>query len=485
MNVQIQSWASNPLEVQNQTFKRLIQKAQTTEFGKDHKFYEIKSYEQYQKHVPIRTYEDFRPFIDRIFEGHTSVLWPGKPKYFVATSGTTSGVKYIPLTKESVPFHFKSARNAVIAYAYKHNLLDIFDGKLLFLSGSPKLTWRSGYRIGRLSGIVNHQIPGWLRFNQIPSYEINSIPNWEEKINKIVETVKQRDLRMLSGIPPWMLMFLRTLEDSIQGKSVLDVMPNIRLLVHGGVNFRPYVKHFQQFFGPDFPMVETYPSTEGFVAFQELKDQRDLLLNLNSGVFFEFVPLSEINSENPSRFQLGEVKIGQPYVLIINSNAGLWAYNLGDTIEFTSTHPFRIRFLGRISHYISAFGEHILANEVETAIERVNSQFGVAIREFTVAPELKPSGAGLPHHQWFIEFEQVPTDLESYAKALDNQMRNINFHYEDLVKGKIIAPLVIKPVPHGSFNQYMNEIGKLGGQNKLPRLKNDREIVDKLVLEPN
>ena len=467
------------LHDQGLIFKNLIKQAGNTQFGKDHRFGDIKSHVDYTQAVPIRDYEAFKPYIEKIKEGKHNVLWKGMPIYFAKTSGTTSGVKYIPISKDSIPNHIITARNALLCYMAESGNTRFADGKMIFLSGTPELERIGGIPTGRLSGIVNHHVPKYLRTNQLPSYETNCIEDWETKLDKIVaETIKQ-DMTLISGIPPWMQMYFDRLTKE-SNKKIKDLFPNFSLMVHGGVNFEPYKAKLFDTIGKKVDSIETFPASEGFFAFQDSQNAEGLLLNTNSGIFFEFIPVAEILNETPTRLTLQDVKVGENYALIINSNAGLWGYNLGDTIKFVSTNPYRIVVSGRIKHFISAFGEHVIGEEVEQSLMKAAEEEKIHIIEFTVAPMIQ-QGEGKSYHEWFIEFENEPVDLCAFRQKVDNNLRQKNIYYDDLINGNILLPLKITTLKKNGFIDYMKSIGKLGGQNKVPRLSNDRKIADKLI----
>lgn len=476
----IDRWSSNAVKAQEKVFNKLINKAKHTAFGVDHGFDKINSPEAFAAQVPIRDYEDLRPYIDRIIAGEKDVLWTGKPKYFAKTSGTTSGVKYIPLTKDSIPNHFGTARNALFNYYARTGKGEFLDGKMIFLSGSPELTKTGGINTGRLSGIVNHQVPQWLRTNQLPSYKTNCIEEWESKLDAIVKETKGQDMRLISGIPPWVQMYFEHLLEQSNKKYIKDIFPNFNVFVYGGVNYEPYRSSIESLIGKRIDTVETYPASEGFIAFQDSQEEKGLLLNANSGIFFEFIPAEEIFNENPTRLTLGQVETGVNYAIIINNNAGLWGYNIGDTVEFVSLNPYRIIVTGRIKHFISAFGEHVIGKEVEDSLLNVAKEEGIKVVEFTVAPQVNPPGSEIPFHEWFIEFEKIPESLDGFAKKVDAMMARKNIYYDDLIKGKILQPLKITPMQKDAFRLYMKSQGKLGGQNKVPRLSNDRKIANQL-----
>ncbi|MBI1225737.1 MAG: hypothetical protein GC192_10920 [Bacteroidetes bacterium] len=477
----IERWSAAAVEAQDLVFQDLIKKGRRTAFGQEHGFDKINSYEAFRQQIPLRDYEALRPWIDRIKAGEKDVLWPGLPKYFAKTSGTTSGIKYIPLTRNSMPNHFGTARNALFNYAARTGNFDFFDGKMIFLSGSPELETVGKIPTGRLSGIVNHEVPKWLLTSQLPSYSTNCIEDWEQKLDAIVTETLGQDMRLISGIPPWVQMYYERLLQGSGKKYVKDIFPNFNVFVYGGVNFEPYRAGLEALVSQRIDSVETYPASEGFIAFQDSQTEPGLLLNVASGIFFEFVPMDEIFNESPTRLSLGMVELGVNYALIINNNAGLWGYNIGDTVEFVSLNPYRLIVTGRVKHFISAFGEHVIGKEVDAAMLAVSRGIGVNVVEFTVAPQVAPPAGELPYHEWFVEFEQTPDDLERFAQLLDAEMTRQNIYYEDLIKGGILRPLKITPLPRDSFRNYMKSQGKLGGQNKVPRLANDRKIVKLLV----
>lgn len=476
---QTEKWSSNPLETQEKVLQNLIEGGKNTLFGKDHGFDKIKTYEDFKKQVPIRDYEQIRSYIEKILAGESDVLWKGKPIYFAKTSGTTSGTKYIPITKDSIPNHINTARNALLAYVYESGNADFLNGKLIFLSGSPELDKKAGILTGRLSGIANHHVPGYLRTNQLPSWSTNIIEDWEEKLDKIVEETIDQDMTLISGIPPWMQMYFDRLTEK-SGKKIGELFPNFQLLVQGGVNFEPYKKKLFQSIGREVATIETYPASEGFIAYQNSQKEPGLLLNLDSGIFFEFIPTSEVFNENPTRLSIKDVEIGVNYAIIINNNAGLWGYNIGDTVKFISKNPHKIIVSGRIKHFISAFGEHVIGEEVERALMQTAHEEGIEIIEFTVAPQITPPNNETPYHEWFIEFGTKPGDLQNFARKVDEKLQNFNAYYKDLREGNILQNLKLSVLQKDAFIRYMKSIGKLGGQNKVPRLSNDRKIAEEL-----
>ena len=475
---QIKKGMETAVHDQQSIFNQLIKSASKTVFGKDHGFDTIRSYESFVKQVPLRDYEAFKPYIEKIKEGKHNVLWKGLPIYFAKTSGTTSGVKYIPITKDSIPNHINTARNALLCYMAETGNTKFADGKLIFLSGSPELERVGGIPTGRLSGIVNHHVPKYLRANQLPSYQTNCIEEWEEKLDKIVDETIKQDMTLISGIPPWMQMYFDRLTEK-SGKKIGDLFPHFSVMVQGGVNFEPYKSKLFESIGRKIDCIELFPASEGFFAFQDSQTEEGLLLNTNSGIFFFFFPASEIFNETPCRLSLADVKLGENYALIINSNAGLWGYNIGDTVKFVSLNPYRIVVTGRTKHFISAFGEHVISEEVEEALLKAANEENIHITEFTVAPMIA-ADAGKSYHEWFIEFENLPADLAAFSKKIDDNLRLKNVYYDDLIAGNILEQLKITLIKKNGFIDYMKSIGKLGGQNKVARLSNDRKIAVQL-----
>ena len=472
-------WAQKPVETQQKIFKNLIENAQNTEFGKDHHFNQIKTFEDFQKRVPVRDYEDLKPYVDKVVKGESDILWKGKPLYFAKTSGTTSGAKFIPLTKESMPYHIEAARNAILHYINETGKADFVDGKMIFLQGSPILTEKYGIKFGRLSGIVAHFVPKYLQKNRMPSWETNCIEDWETKVDAIVDETIKEDMSVISGIPSWVQMYFERLQQKSGGKKISEIFKNFNLFIYGGVNYEPYRAKFEQMIGKKVDSIELFPASEGFFAYQDSQKEKGMLLLLNSGIFYEFIKADEFFNENPKVYTIGEVEVGVNYVLIISTNAGLWRYNIGDTVQFTSLAPYRVIVSGRIKHYISAFGEHVIANEVENAMKEAVNATNIVINEFTVAPQITPA-SGLPYHEWLIEFEKEPENMETFAETIDNSMRKQNIYYDDLITGNVLRKVVITKVSKNGFQDYMKSQGKLGGQNKIPRLSNNRDIADNL-----
>jgi hypothetical protein len=476
----INKWKYNAAAAQQKVFQKLISEAADTAFGRDHNFSSISTYADFKQQVPVRDYEALRPYIDRVVAGEPNVMWKGKPEYFAKTSGTTSGAKYIPISKESMPEHLQAARNALLTYIHETGKADFVNGKMIFLQGSPVMSIKNGIKVGRLSGIVANLVPAYLQRNQMPSYKTNCIEDWETKVDAIVEETIKEDMTLISGIPPWVQMYFDRLTEKSGGKKIKDIFKNLQLFVYGGVNYEPYRAKIEGSIGRKIDSIETYPASEGFIAYQDSQQDKSLLLLADAGMFYEFIPADEYYNENPTRLSLQEVELDKNYALILNTNAGLWGYSIGDTVKFVSKHPYKILVTGRIKHFISAFGEHVIGEEVEQALWSVAEQEDVSITEFTVAPQITPPEGGLPYHEWFVEFGAAPKDLTAFSRKVDEALQKKNIYYHDLITGKVLQPLVIRSLHKNAFVDYMRAAGKLGGQNKVPRLSNDRQIADRL-----
>ncbi|MGJ8665362.1 MAG: GH3 auxin-responsive promoter family protein [Patiriisocius sp.] len=478
----MRAWSENPVATQEKVFHNLIKEGRKTRFGNDHNFNQIDTPQDFAKHVPIRDYEALKNYVDAMVAGEPDILWPGKPLYFAKTSGTTSGAKYIPLTKDSMPSHIKAARNAILCYIHETGDASFVDGKMIFLQGSPEMTQKNGIGLGRLSGIVAHYVPSYLQKNRLPSWETNCIDDWEQKVDAIVKETKDENMTVISGIPPWVQMYFERLQEET-GEKVGDLFKNFNLFIYGGVNFEPYRAKFEKLIGRKVPSIELFPASEGFFAFQDSQTEKGMLLQLNSGIFYEFIEAEAFFEPDPKRFTIGDVKLDTNYVMIISSNAGLWGYNLGDTVMFTSLKPYRVTVSGRIKHFISAFGEHVIGKEVEQAMNEAMAKHNFSITEFTVAPMTDVPDGTLAYHEWLVEFESLPNEMDSIIKTIDASLQAQNSYYKDLIDGNMLQPLKISALPKDSFQKYMKSQGKLGGQNKVPRLSNDRKIADGLLAQ--
>ena len=475
---QVYNWANKPIVAQENQFNYLIKKARNTKFGQNHGFSEISNYQEFRKRVPIRDYEGLREYFEKVKSGGKDILWPGKPIYLALTSGTTSGAKYIPITKESLPNHLNGVKNALLIYVAETNKTSFVDGKYIFVQGSPILKDISGILSGRLSGISAHHVPFYMKSNMLPTWNTNIIEDWENKVENIVKETINQNMTIISGIPSWLQMYFEKIVEKTN-KQISEVFPNFGLLIYGGVNFKPYKKKFLSLIGKEVDSIELFPASEGFFAFQDKQDSKDLLLILNAGIFYEFINVEDFRENRLERISIQNVKKDINYVMIISSSAGLWGYNTGDTIKFTSTNPYRIIVTGRLKQSLSAFGEHVIVKEVEQAIEQAILKTGNIVVEFTVAPRFKSKS--LPAcHEWFVEFEGNVVEINNFKSLLDYELQKQNKYYKDLIDGKIIDKPVISKIIKGGFKKYMSSIGKLGGQNKVPKIADNREIADSL-----
>jgi hypothetical protein len=476
----VKKWSENPLETQRKVFLSLIAAARNTAFGKDHGFENIRNYEDFKKAVAVSDYEGLRKYADRVKKGEANVLWPGKPIYLSKTSGTTSGAKYIPITKESIPYHIQAARDAILHYIAETGKADFVNDKMIFLQGSPELDTSGPIPIGRLSGIVAHHVPGYLQRNRLPSLATNIIDDWETKVDAVCKETLPEKMSLISGIPPWVQMYFEKLLEKSGKKNIQEIFPDFSLFIYGGVNYEPYRHTMENLIGKRIDSIELYPASEGFIAYQDSQNEEGMLLLLDSGIFYEFIDAEEFGSKNPTRVSLSGVKLGQNYVLILNTNAGLWGYNIGDTVRFVSLAPYRIVVTGRIKHFTSAFGEHVIAEEVEKAIAFTSEKTGIEVVEFHLAPQIDSINGELPYHEWAIEFKEQGLDSTEFSALLNSKMAELNSYYKDLLEGKMLQPLKITSIQKDGFQKYMKSKGKLGGQNKLPRLANDRKIISEL-----
>lgn len=473
-------WVAHPVETQKRVFQEIIRRAAPTQFGKDHGFEEIRCHSDFVEKVPIRDYEALKEYVTQVVAGKENVLWPGKPLYFAKTSGTTSGAKYIPITKESIAHQVEASRNAILNYIHETGNSDFVDGKMIFLQGSPEMQEKNGIQLGRLSGISAHYVPNYLQRNRLPSWETNCIEDWETKVNAIVEETKGENMTVIAGIPSWVQMYFEKL-NAVSGKKVGALFENFQLFIYGGVNYEPYRAKFESLIGRKVDSIELFPASEGFFAYQDSQREKGMLLLLDSGIFYEFVRADEFLEPNAKRITIEAVERHVNYVMIISTNAGLWAYNLGDTVQFISLNPYKVVVSGRIKHFISAFGEHVIAKEVEEAMREAIAGTDAQVNEFTVAPRIVPENKELPYHEWLIEFEKEPSDMQTFIRILDNSLQEQNSYYFDLIEGKVLQPLKVVPIEKDGFKGYMQSIGRLGGQNKIQRLSNDRKLAEALM----
>ena len=478
--VELRMRTAQPGVAQIKQLNDILKSSENTAFGKDHNLREGMSLTSFQKNVPVKGYEGIKKYINRAVKGEENVLWPGKPMYFCKTSGTTSGDKYIPITEDSLPNHLNSARNALLGQIAGSGNANFVSGKMMFLQGSPTLEeTKGGVSLGRLSGIVAHHVPNYLQRNRLPSMEANTIDDWEKKVKAIVKETADQDLRLISGIPTWVQMYFEQLLKHTKAETVQDVFPNLSLFVHGGAAYTPYAERFKQLLGFDIDRVELYPASEGFLAYQDKPGVEGMRLNIADGIFFEFIPADKFGEKDAPCLTIDQVEMGVNYAIIITTKAGLYRYAIGDTVKFVCDEPYRVIVTGRTAHFISAFGEHVIGEEVESSIAEVSEKHEAVIRDFHLAPEVAPK-KGLPYHEWFIEFETKPKSMKDFSADLCHSLQARNSYYADLIVGKVIHPAVVTQVKKNGFNKAMAASGKLGGQNKIPRLSNDRTFADQL-----
>ncbi len=473
-----EEFKKNAEKDQEKLLLSLVNTAQKTLFGREHDFENIRSVKDFQDRVAVSDYEDLKPYIERVKKGQANILWTETPEYFAKTSGTTSGSKYIPISKEGMPFQIAGAQSALFHYISKKNNADFVNGKMIFLQGSPELEEVFGIKTGRLSGIVAHHIPNYLQKNRLPSWETNIMEDWEAKVDKIIEETERENMTLISGIPPWLIMYFEKLTEK-HGKKIKQLFPNLQLIVTGGVNYEPYRDKMEDLLGGSVDIIQTFPASEGFFAFQDDYTKEGLLLLTNHGIFYEFIPLEDYGKPGARRLTLKEIELNKDYALILTTNSGLWAYSIGDVVRFISKDPYRVLVSGRTKHFTSAFGEHVIAFEVEEAMKATLEKYPAQITEFHLAPQVNPE-EGLPYHEWLIEFEKEPADSELFRNELDQQLRARNTYYDDLISGNILQKLQIIKLTKNAFQEYAKSQGKLGGQNKIPRLANDRKIADLL-----
>lgn len=471
--------ANNAYANQEKELLVLTQAAYNTHFGKDHSFQTIKSYRDFKKQVPISSYETLSPYIKQIHKNKVDVLWSGRPVGLGLTSGTTSGNdKRIPVTSESLKVYKRTVMDQLLSYIGTSDNAGVLFGKQLFLSSTPVVTKIHDMPVAAISGLTTHLTSSFIRSRMLPSKQVSVVVDWEEKQSAMLEECLGQDIRLVAGIPIWIQAFFdRIIEYT--GKSVGEVFPNLSLIIYGGVNVTPYKQQLLKSIGRKIDFLENYVATEAFIAYQDSVEQVGMLLNLSGGIFYEFVPVEEIDFKNPTRLNLQEVKLEQSYVILLTTNGGLWAYDIGDTIKFTSLNPFRITVTGRTAHFVSAFGEHMTIEQVERVIKHACSlQADASVKEFTVAPNIKFDN--LSYHDWYIEFSHSPENRKKFTTDIDFKLKSISHIYRALRERSIIGEPKIHYMKENTFKNYMQSIGKLGGQNKVPRLQNNRNIADVL-----
>ena len=484
---QIDLFIKYPIDVQKELLQSLISTAEDTAFGRQHGFHEIKNYVQYKERVPVVSYEQFFPYIERVMRGEQQVLWPSKIKWFAKSSGTTNAKsKFIPVSPEALDdCHYKGGKDLLSIYVNNYPDTKIFSGKNLAIGGSQQINQmdkNANSYSGDVSAVLMKNLPFWAQFSRTPKLEIALMENWEEKIEKIAHATKDEDITTMAGVPTWTIFLLQRIMEIKGAKNILEVWPNLELFIHGAVSFTPYRSLFKELI-PSTGMhyLETYNATEGFFGIQDQKDATEMLVMLDYGIFYEFIPSEDFDSEHPKTLDLSEVEVGKNYAVVITTNAGLWRYKIGDTIKFTSTDPFRFVISGRTKHFINAFGEELIVENAEKGIAKACEETQALVDDFTAAPRYIGDGQK-GCHEWIIEFKHPPADMDQFKKVLDESLRAINTDYDaKRTKNIAVEAPVLHAVEPGTFYEWMKRRGKLGGQNKVPRLANHRDYVDDIL----
>ncbi len=484
---QIDLFLKYPIEVQEELFQKLIQTASKTQFGKDHDFSSINSLEDFRNNVPVRNYESLYPYIERLLKGEQQILWPSEVSWFAKSSGTTNDrSKFIPVTEEALEdCHFKGGKDMISIFLDNYPDSKIFSGKGLVIGGSHqinKLDENSRSYYGDVSAVIIKNLPFWTQIKKTPPMEIALMNEWEKKIEKMARITSEENVTSIYGVPTWTVVLIKRILELKQAENILEVWPNLELFVHGAVSFTPYRKLFKDLIPSDnMHYLETYNASEGFFGIQDKKDSDELLLMLDYGVYYEFIPFEDINDDNPRAYSLDEIEIGKNYAMIISTNAGLWRYKIGDTIRFTSKYPFRIKISGRTKHFINAFGEELIIENAEKGIETACEKTNAIVGDYTAGP-LYFDQEGRGGHEWIIEFKKRPDHLDQFIDTLDKTMRKLNSDYDaKRYKNIALGKPVVHPVTEGTFYSWMKKRNKLGGQNKVPRLANSREYLDDIL----
>jgi hypothetical protein len=481
---QIELFKRVPSEIQEKTLKNLLTKAAPTEWGKKYDYASVKSIREYQSRVPLQTYEDLLPFVERLRRGEINLLWPGEIRWFAKSSGTTSSKsKFIPMSRESLEeCHYRAARDILIIYTFNKPDTKIFAGKGLILGGSHKINQLSNNSLyGDLSAILIENAPSWVELIRIPVKKIALLDDFEKKLEHLTKSTIRVNVTNISGVPSWLLVLIKQILAYTGKSNLLDVWPNLEVFFHGGISFIPYREHYRKLIdGDQMNYMETYNASEGFFGIQDDPKSQDMLLMLDYGIFYEFIPVDRLNSDPPPVCTLSEVEKGINYAIVISTNGGLWRYMLGDTIVFASLAPYKFKISGRTKHFINAFGEEVIIENADKALESACRTTGAIVADYTAGPvfmgtELKGS------HEWLIEFEHEPDDLQRFTEILDDTLKSVNSDYETKrFKDLNLVMPVIRAVPSGTFNKWLKTKNKLGAQNKVPRLSNTREYIEDL-----
>lgn len=484
-NSAIDNFMLNPIDTQKQVFNHIVGSAQFTEYGKKYGFNHINSIAEFKKQVPINDYESLKPYIERILQGEQNLLWPSHISWFAKSSGTTSDKsKFIPISKESLDDnHFKAGKDVFALYFRQFPQSTFMSGKCLVIGGSHQINQLSADSFyGDLSAVMLQNLPLYGQMVRTPDLSIALMAEWEEKIEKIAHTTINEDVTYIAGVPTWTIVLIKRILEITGAKNLLEVWPNLEVYVHGGVSFKPYRSQFEEYIPSEqMRYVETYNASEGFFAAQDDIDRDDMLLFLNHGIYYEFMPLEEYGKEHPETLSLREVELNKNYALVLNTNGGLWRYIVGDTIQFTSLNPYRIKVTGRLKHFINAFGEEVIVDNTDHAIAEACRQTGAVVNDYTAAP-VYMTGESNGAHEWIIEFEHLPCPLEVFTEKMDKALQTINSDYEAKRHKDIALRMpIVHRMPTGGFNRWLKDKGKLGGQHKVPRLCNERKYLDEIM----
>lgn len=483
---QIELFIKYPHDVQAEWFKKLIGTAASTEWGKKYDYASITTLQQFKERVPVSDYEKLKPYIDRLRKGEQNLLWNTDIKWFAKSSGTTSEKsKFIPVSNEAIEeCHFKGGKDMLSIFFHNHPESNIFGGKGLAMGGSSTITEinNESYYTGDLSAILIQNLPMWMQLKKTPSQTIALMDEWESKIEKMAQVTSEHNVTSISGVPSWMLVLLKRILEITGKDNIIEVWPNLEVFFHGGVNFNPYREQFKRIIRSDrFSYMETYNASEGFFGIQDRTDHDDMLLMLDYGIFYEFLPVDQLDNEFPETVELQDVETEKNYALVISTNGGLWRYMIGDTVKFTSTDPYRIRITGRTKNFINAFGEELIIDNAEKALDIASKKCKAIITEYTAAPVYFNNNENAAH-EWLIEFDTPPENLDFFTESFDNALKSLNSDYEaKRYKGMILRPPIIRAVPPKTFYNWMKKHDKLGGQHKVPRLSNDRKYVDEIL----
>lgn len=469
-------YQKDAIALQDLFLKKLISQNKSTVFGLAHQFESIKNYANYTQSVSPRYYEEFQTYIEKIKKGEKNILQSGSPLYLLMTSGTTAGTKFIPISKSGIQHQINAAMKLLCFHSYHQGNADFMGFKMIFLQGSPELNYDLAIPVGRLSGVVYHHIPRFFQRNKLPTYQTNIISNWQEKVDKIVAETVGENISILGGIPPWCIQYFEKLITKSKAKNLRALFPNLSIYIYGGLDFGSYREKMKQLLGDKVACLQTFPASEGFFGIQDLPNSDEMLLLVNQGIFYEFIPIEEVEKEKPKAILIKDIILNTSYELMVTTDSGLWRYRMGDLIQFTNLAPYRIKVVGRTSQFISAFGEHVIGFEIENTMQAAIQEFQLDIEEYHVCPNVENK-----HYEWYIEFNQLVVDITSLQNYLDTKLSGFNKYYAHLIDGNIINSCQIIVLSKGRFAQLRSKLGKDGGQNKVIRLSNNKKFASQLI----